>query len=67
MKTLPFVFGDIGGVGFVSGDNILSVMVDDGRFLGKVIHDHGNMIPGCIPAISEVSTGENGFNVVVRP
>ena len=65
-KVLPLVFGDIGGVGFVSGDSMLSVTFDAGRLLGKVIPDHGNMIPGGIPAISEVSADENGFNVAVR-
>ena len=65
-KILPLVFGDLGGVGFVSSNDILSVTVDAGRFLGKVIPDHGKMIPGGIPAISEVSADENGFNVAVK-
>ena len=65
-KLLPLALGDIGGVGFVSGDDILSVTVDAGRLLGKVVPDHGKMIPGGIPAISEVSADENGFNVAVN-
>ena len=63
---LPKVFGDIGGVGFVPGGDILSVTVDAQRFLAKVIPDPDTHIPGGIPAISEFSADENGFKIGVK-
>ena len=63
---LPKVLGDLGGVGFVPGDDILSVTVDAQRFLAKVIPDPDALIPGGIPAISEFSADENGFKVGVK-
>lgn len=63
---LPMVLGDLGGVGFVPGDDIVSVTVDAQRFLAKVIPDPDALIPGGIPAISEFSADENGFKIGVK-
>ena len=63
---LPKVLGDIGGVGFVPGDDILSVTVDAQRLLAKLIPNPDALIPGGIPAISEVSADENGFKIGVK-
>ena len=63
---LPKVLGDLGGVGFVPGDDILSVTVDAQRFLAKVIPDPEKVIPGGIPSISEFSANENGFKIGVK-
>lgn len=63
---LPKVLGDLGGVGFVPGDDILSVTVDAQRLLAKLIPNPDALIPGGIPAISEVSADENGFKIGVK-
>ena len=63
---LPMVLGDLGGVGFVPGDDIVSVTVDAQRFLAKVIPDPDALIPGGSPAISEFSADENGFKIGVK-
>ena len=63
---LPKVMGDLGGVGFVPGKDILSVTVDAQRFIAKVIPDPEKLIPGGIPAISEFSADENGFKIGVK-
>ena len=63
---LPKVLGDLGGVGFVPGDDILSVTVDAQRLLAKFIPNPDALIPGGIPAISEVSADENGFKIGVK-
>ena len=60
------MLGDLGGVGFVPSDDIVSVTVDAQRFLAKVIPDPDALIPGGIPAISEFSADENGFKVGVK-
>ena len=63
---LPKVLGDLGGVGVVPGDDIVSVTVDAQRFLAKVIPDPDKVVPGGIPSISEFSADENGFKIGVK-
>lgn len=63
---LPAVMGDIGGVGFVPGKDILSVTVDARRFLAKVVPDPEKLISGGNPSISEFSANENGFKIGVK-
>ena len=63
---LPKILGDLGGVGFVPGKDILSVEVDADRFLSKVIPSPESIIPGGIPAISGFSADENGFKIGVK-